>query len=176
MLVTKSEQPVARLESALRASAAGLSTRMLLGTTTPVEDYLGAWSRQRRFYLDIAVIFAAAALVLAALGVYGTMAYAVVQRRRELAVRATLGARARQLAGLVLARGARLAAIGTCFGLLGALALSRFLAALLFGVGERDPLTLAIVVITLASVTVVASLLPAIAAARTDPMTVLRNE
>jgi putative ABC transport system permease protein len=176
MLVTKSQQAPSRLESALRASAAGLSTQLLLGTTTPLDDYLGNWSRQRRFYLDIALVFAGAAIVLAALGVYGAMAFSVLQRRRELAVRAALGARARHLAGLVLARGVRLAAVGTCFGILGSLALSRFLAALLFGVGERDPLTFAVVVITLASVTVTASLLPAIAAARLDPMTVLRSE
>ena len=129
----------------------------------------------RRFQLDLAIAFAAAALALAALGVYGSMAFAVVQRKTELAVRAALGAQARQLSWLVLARGARLALCGICLGVLGALALSRFLSALLFGVGERDPLTYAAVIATLATVALAACLLPARAAARVDPMTVLRG-
>ena len=171
-LLVRTRLPAAQIEVALRNASSGLQ----LGTTKPVDEYIGPFFRQREFQLDLAIAFAAAALVLAALGVYGAMAFSVVQRRRELAVRAALGARAGQLAGLVLARGVRLAAIGTCLGILGSLALSRFLAALLFGVGERDPLTFAIVVVTLGSITLAASLLPAIAAARLDPMTVLRNE
>src|SRR5439155_586086 len=147
-----------------------------LGPPRPVDEYLGWHFRQRRFQLDLAVAFALAALGLAALGVYGAMAFSVVQRRRELAVRAALGAQRQQLSGLVLARGARLALLGIGLGLVGALALSRFLSALLYGIGERDPLTFAVVAMTLGTVALAASLLPARAAARLDPMTVLRSE
>jgi putative ABC transport system permease protein len=176
MLVLKSPLPPGRVEAALRAAAAPLSSQLLLGAPRPLDDYLGWHFRQRRFQLNLAIAFASAALALAALGVYGAMAFSVVQRRRELAVRAALGAQRRQLCGLVLARGARLALLGICFGVLGALALSRFLSALLYGVGERDPLTLVVVAVTLSTVALAASVLPARAAARLDPMTVLRSE
>ena len=105
-----------------------------------------------------------------------TMAFSVVQRRRELTVRAALGAQRRQLSGLVLARGARLALLGIPVGLFGALALSRFLSALLYGIGERHPLTFTVVAVMPGTVALAACLLPASAAARLDPMTVLRGE
>jgi putative ABC transport system permease protein len=176
MLVLRSGLPLGRVEAALRAAAAPLSSQLLLGPTRPVGVYLGAFFQQRRFQLGLAIAFATAALGLAALGVYGAMAFSVVQRRRELAVRAALGAQRRQLFALVLVRGARLAVLGICLGIAGALGFSRFLAALLFGVGERDPLTLVAVTVTLCAVALAASLLPARAAARLDPMTVLRSE
>ncbi|MFL5456945.1 MAG: FtsX-like permease family protein, partial [Myxococcales bacterium] len=100
----------------------------------------------------------------------------VVQRRRELAVRAALGAQRRQLFGLVLLRGARLTLLGVLFGVAGALALSRLLSSLLYGIGERDPLTFTVVAATLGIVAFAAGLVPALAAARLDPMTVLRRE
>ena len=176
MVVMKSRLPPGQIEAALRAAAAPLGSRIRLGAVKPLDDYLGWFFRERRFQLDLAMAFAAAALGLATLGVYGAMAFSVVQRRRELAVRAALGAQRFQLSGLVLARGARLALLGICFGVGGALALARFLSALLFGVGERDPLTFAIATLTLGSVALAASLLPALAASRVDPMTVLRSE
>jgi putative ABC transport system permease protein len=153
-----------------------IASQLLLGPLRTLDDHLGWFFQQRRFQLDLAVAFAGAALGLAALGVYGAMAFSVVQRRRELAVRAALGAQRRQLSGLVLARGARIAVLGIGFGLLGALALSRFLSALLYGIGKRDPLTFAVVAVTLGAVALAASLLPARAAARLDPMAVLRGE
>ncbi|HEY5678264.1 MAG TPA: ABC transporter permease, partial [Myxococcales bacterium] len=174
-LVLKTALPLGRVESALRAAAAPLGSQLLLGPLRTLDDVLGLWFEQRRFQLDLAIAFAAAALGLAAVGVYGSMAFAVVERKRELAVRAALGAQARQLSRVVLARAARLAAVGVCLGILGALALSRFLSALVFGIGERDPLTYAAVAVTLLTVALAASLLPARAAARIDPMTVLRS-
>jgi predicted permease len=176
MLVVKSRLPLGHVEAALRAAAAPLGSQLLLGPLRTLDDHLGWHFQQRRFQLDLAVTFAAAALGLAALGVYGAMAFSVVQRRRELAIRAALGAQRRQLSGLVLARGSRLALLGIGFGLLGALAFSRFLSALLYGIGERDPLTFAVVAVMLGAVALAASLLPARAAARLDPMTVLRSE
>jgi predicted permease len=165
MLVVKSALPPGRVEAALRSVAAPLDSQLLLGPTQPLDHYLGGHFRQRRFQLG-----------LAALGVYGAMAFSVVQRRRELAVRAALGAQRRQLSTLVLARAARLTLWGVSLGVLGAVALSRFLAALVYGVSERDPLTFAVVAATLATIALAASLLPALAASRLDPMTVLRSE
>jgi putative ABC transport system permease protein len=176
MLVVRSRLPLGRVEAALRAAATPLESQLLLGQTQPLDHYLGWFFQQRRFQLGLAVAFASAALALAALGVYGAMTFSVVLRRRELAVRAALGAQRRQLSALVLARGARLAVLGVSLGVLGAVALSRFLAALLYGVSERDPLTFLVVAATLGIVALAASLLPALAAARLDPMTVLRRE
>ncbi|MFL5398961.1 MAG: ABC transporter permease, partial [Myxococcales bacterium] len=176
MLVVKSSLPSGQVEAALRAAAAPLSSELVLGATRPVEDYLASYFQQRRFQLDLAIAFALAALGLAAVGVYGAMAFSVVQRRRELAVRAALGAQRRQLFGLVLLRGARLTLLGILFGVAGALALSRLLSSLLYGIGERDPLTFTVVAATLGIVAFAAGLVPALAAARLDPMTVLRRE
>ena len=176
MLVVRSRLPPARVEAALRSAGAPLDSQIRLGATRPVDEYLGFFFRRRRFQLQLAMTFAAAALVLAALGVYGTMAFSVVQRRRELGVRAALGAQRRQLCTLVLARGFRLAIFGIVVGIAGSLALSRFMSALLYGITERDPLTLAVVGATLGTVALAASLLPALTAARVDPMTVLRSE
>ncbi|MFL5394489.1 MAG: ABC transporter permease, partial [Myxococcales bacterium] len=176
MLVVKSSLPSGQVEAALRAAAAPLSSELSLGPTRPVEDYLASYSQQRRLQLDLAIAFALAALGLAAVGVYGAMAFSVVQRRRELAVRAALGAQRRQLFGLVLLRGARLTLLGISFGVAGALALSRLLSSLLYGIGERDPLTFTVVAATLGIVAFAAGLVPALAAARLDRMTVLRRE
>jgi putative ABC transport system permease protein len=176
MLVVRSRLPPGRVESALRSAGAPLDSQVRVGATRPVDEYLGSFFRKRRFQLQLAMTFAAAALGLAALGVYGAMAFSVVQRRRELAVRAALGAQRRQLSALVLARGARLAVLGIALGVGGALALGRFLSALLYGVGQRDPLTFAVATLTLGAVALAASVLPALAASRLDPMTVLRSE
>lgn len=176
MLVVRSRLPPGHVEAAVRSAGARLESQVRLGPTRPVDEYLGSFFRQRRFQVQLAVLFAMAALSLAALGVYATMAFSVVQRRRELAVRAALGAHRGQLFALVLARAFRLAVVGIVLGIAGSLALSRFLSALLYGVSERDPLTLVLVGGTLGAVALAASLLPALTAARIDPMTVLRSE
>jgi putative ABC transport system permease protein len=141
-----------------------------------VSDYVADASADTRFALFVLGAFAALAVVLTAIGVYGIVAYAAARRMREIAVRLALGADARRIVGLVLREGAvwSLTCLGA--GLLGALALSRYLSALLFGVGARDPLTLATVVALLAGVAILASALPALRAVRTDPMVALRSE
>lgn len=176
MLVIKSHIGKEQLSAALRASVSPLSSQIQLGETQFLDDYLGGHFRQRRFQLDLAVAFAVASLCLAALGIYGSMSFMVVQRRRELAVRAALGAERWQLQGLVLARVVRLAVIGICIGSVSALALSRFLAALLFGVPQHDPMTFAVAAALLAAVALAASLPAAVAASHLNPMTVLRDE
>jgi len=176
MLLIKSERPLGPLEAELHAAAARLETEISLGPLRSLDDYLDGHLRQRRLQLDLAAAFAAAALGLSALGVYASMAFSVVQRRRELAIRAALGARREQLARLVVSRGARLIAAGLALGLAGALALSRFLAALLYGVGVRDPLAYTAGAALLGAVAVAATLLPARAAAAADPMNALRSD
>jgi putative ABC transport system permease protein len=121
-------------------------------------------------------VFAVLALVLAAVGVYGVISYAVAQRTRELGVRLALGASRRQVLGLVLRQGARLAVVGVAIGLAGALALTRVVASLLYGVAALDPLTFAVVPIVLAAAAILATLAPARRATRVDPLIAMRAD
>ena len=116
------------------------------------------------------------ALLLSAVGIYGVVSQWVVRRLRELGIRAALGARQRQLVGLVLARGLRPVAMGTALGVVLVVAHGPALRAVLYGVAPGDPRTLAAVMVTLASVATAACLLPARHAVRSDPADVLRCE
>ena len=131
-----------------------------------------------RFRTSLMIGFAALALLLASVGLYGVIAFSVAQRTQEIGVRMALGARGGQIASMVLASGARLSGLGIALGLCGALALSKVLdnGQLLFGVGARDGLTLAVVAGVLGLVSLVASLVPARRAAGIDPMRALRTE
>jgi ABC-type antimicrobial peptide transport system permease subunit len=131
---------------------------------------------QRRLWGVLLSAFAASALLLGGLGLYGVMSQAVGQRTRELGVRIALGAGSRDVLALVLGEGMRLALAGTALGLLGALGLSRLLASLLFGVSGSDAPTLVGAAAVLALSALLASLLPALRASRVDPAVCLRSE
>jgi putative ABC transport system permease protein len=120
--------------------------------------------------------FAVLALVLAVMGLYGLIAYSVAQRTREIGIRMALGARPSQVLGLTLCQGLRLVALGGAIGVAAALALTRLMASLLYGVGATDPLTFVAVVLVLAGAGLVACAIPARRAARIDPMEALRCE
>ena len=120
--------------------------------------------------------FATVALLLSAIGIYGVISYSVVQRTHEIGIRAALGASTGNVVGMILRAGMLMAGAGLALGFIGALALTRFLATLLFGVGTRDPLTMAGVGGTLAMVALVASYVPARRAAKVDPVICLRYE
>ena len=130
---------------------------------------------ERRFNTWIVGLFAATALLLAAVGTYGVMAFAVTSRTRELGVRAALGAAPADLIKLVLGQGALLTAIASVIGLIAAVALTRFMASMLFNVAPRDPITFAVVAGLLATVAIAATLFPALRAMRVNPTEVLRS-
>jgi putative ABC transport system permease protein len=109
-------------------------------------------------------------------GIYGVLAGSVAERMREMGVRSALGATPRQIVGLVLSQGGRLAAIGLVIGVGGAIALARGLSALLFGVEPGDPATLFAVVVLIAAVTIAGCLVPALRAARVDPIRALKSD
>ena len=121
-------------------------------------------------------VFSALALVLAAIGVYGVMAFSVAERRRELAIRIALGARPGQIVRPVLGQGLAMIAAGAGLGLVGALLMSRALRSLLYAVSPTDPTVLVSVTVVLAAVGLVACWVPALRATRVDPMIPLRAE
>jgi putative ABC transport system permease protein len=131
---------------------------------------------RQRLQGQVLGVFAALALLLAAVGLYGVIAYAVAQRTRELGVRMALGASQRQVLGLVLGQGVRLTLIGVAAGAAGALALSRVIASLLYGVKATDPASFLAVSAILAAVAVLASYAPARRAMQVDPLVAMRAE
>jgi putative ABC transport system permease protein len=129
-----------------------------------------------RFNLWLIGSFASLALLLAALGIYGVMAYTTSQRTREIGIRVALGAQRGDVMKLVIAQGMKLALIGTVLGLAASLALTRLIKSLLFGVSPADPLAFTAAVLTLAIVALLACYIPARRAAKVDPMLSLRCE
>jgi len=141
-----------------------------------LDDYVADASADTRFALFVLGAFAVLALILTAVGVYGVVAYSTARRTREIAVRLALGATPRRIVALVVRDGSVWTAGGLLAGLAGALALSRYLATLLFGVSERDPITFALVALLLGGVALAATIVPALRAVRVDPMLALRSE
>ena len=131
---------------------------------------------QRRFAMLLLGLFAGVALGLALIGIYGTISYAVRQRRHEIGVRIAIGARPADVLGMIMGQGFRLTAIGIAAGLAGAFALTRFLKSLLFGVTETDPVMFILIPALLLTVAMLASYLPARRAAAIDPITALRQD
>jgi predicted permease len=131
---------------------------------------------QPRFTMLLLGVFGAVALVLAAVGVYGVLSFAVAQRTRELGIRVALGARRADIVRLVLRHGLGLAGAGVALGVAGALGATRALSALLYGVSPTDPLTFGVIALVLLGVSAAATLAPARRATRADPMGVLRAE
>jgi putative ABC transport system permease protein len=129
-----------------------------------------------RFYLMLLGSFAAAALALAAVGIYGVMSYAVARRTNEIGIRMALGARPADVVRLVMREAVEVAALGGATGLVIALLLTRLMGGLLYGVGAADPVTFAGVCAVLTMVALVATYVPARRAVRVDPLAALRSE
>jgi putative ABC transport system permease protein len=183
------QNPQPSVTVAIRTSSdpitAATALRTALGATDPTlalfkvgtaEQALAGSLRQRRFVLVLLGAFASVALLLAAVGTYGVVSFAMGERTREVGVRVALGAGPGHVFGLVVRQGMTLAAVAVGLGVLGALALGRVMENMLFGVGARDPLTLAIVAIGLLLTAFAASAVPALRATRVDPVRALRME
>jgi putative ABC transport system permease protein len=160
-------QPARKLVQAIDRDA-------LVGEPVPMETLVSASLGQRRFYMMLLGGFAALALLLAAVGLYGVISYSVAQRTQEVGIRVALGASRSEVVAMVMRQGLRLAAAGLAIGLVLALLLKSVLKGLLVGVSATDPATLAITALLLLLVAVLASYVPARRAARVDPMVALR--
>jgi len=169
-------RPGVPVAAAVRAAARALDPALPLFQVETLADSLRRNSSFRREGTLFVAAFGVLALVLAGVGLYGVVAFAVGERRREIGVRMALGARARDVVALFVRRGARLAAIGVAVGLLATAAVTRLLAGMLFGITPMDLATLAGASALLAGVALLASAVPARRAARIDPASALRAE
>jgi predicted permease len=175
-LIVRTSLPADAMARTLREAVWSIDRDLPVPRVEPVADLLGEQTAQRRLNLRLLGAFAALALVLAALGLYGVMAYSVSQRTGEFGIRLALGAAPGDLQRLVLGQAAQLVALGLGAGVLTALALGSVVESMLFGVPARDALTYAAVVAVLGAAALLAAWLPARRAAKVNPMEALRAE
>lgn len=168
--------PPAVLASAARQAIRSLDASQPVSRVTPLEGYLQLSVQARRFSLLLLGAFAAIALLLSVVGIYGVTAYSVAQRTNEVGIRMALGAQPRSILWLVVGDGLLLALVGIGIGVAAALVLTRFLRNLLFEIKPNDPVTFVSVVFLLLIVALLAFYIPARRAMRVDPMVALRYE
>jgi putative ABC transport system permease protein len=175
VLVRTATEPLA-LAAAVREQVRGLDKDVPVTNIRTMDQVFDASVAQPRFSMLVVALFAVLALVLSSVGIYGVMAYSVSRRAHEIGVRMALGARSGQVLKLVLKEGMTLVVLGIAIGLFGALALTRLLATLLFGVSAKDPITFISVATLLAAVAFIACYIPARRATKVDPLVALRYE
>ena len=175
-VLVRASGPVAGMIPEMRQAVASIDRDRAIAQVETLDAVLDRTLTQRRLAMSLFGVFSGLALLLAAVGLYAVISYSVQQRRREIGIRLALGARAEQVAGAVVRRGVVLIAVGMVVGGLAALGLGRFLASLVYGVGTADPTTFLSVGGLLIGTAIVASLVPALRAARVDPVNVLRGE
>lgn len=174
--VLRTRAEPAAVVDAMRAALRSLDSNMPLLQAETMEQILDQSVSTRRFQTYLAMAFAAAALALASLGIYGVISFTVARRTPEMGIRTALGARPAQLMAMVVLQGLRPVLAGLAVGLAGALSVGRFLASELYGVTPSDPVTLATVTVLLLAVALCACWVPARRAARIDPLRALRCE
>jgi putative ABC transport system permease protein len=163
-------------ESALRAAVWSVDRSVPVSQMRTMTQVMDESVGGRRFQMLLIAVFAATALLLASIGIYGVLAYSVARRTGEIGIRVALGARPADLCGMVLRQGLAPVVAGLLAGLAAALAVGRLLHALLFDVSAADPVTIVTVIVVLFAIAVLACIMPARRAMRVDPMTALRFE
>jgi len=171
----RTSQPPMALGPSLRREVRAVDGDVAAAATLPMTQYLDRSLAARRFGVEVLAAFAAAALLLAATGLYALISYSVTQRLREIGVRIALGARSWDVVLLVVREGVGLAVAGVVIGVVSAIALTRTMSSLLFNISAHDPGTLAGVCVLLVTVAAGASYLPARRAVRVDPMVAWRE-
>ena len=175
-LFLRTDRPVGDAVSALREKVRGIDPASPLFDVGALQEVVDSSFDNRRAVMLLLVAFAALAMFLSALGIYGVLAYDVSQRTREIGVRSAIGASKGQITGLILRQGLWKGAIGVVIGLIGATILSEWMTTLLFNVKPTDPSVYAAVSVVLIGVALLASYLPARRASRIDPLVALRDE
>jgi predicted permease len=175
-VVLRTDAPPRSLAAVAERVVHGLDAELPVARVATLEEVLARSVSEPRFYALLLGSFAATALFLAALGLFGVMSYAVAQRTREIAVRVALGATRGGLLRMVLRDALVLGTAGVTLGLAGALLLSRVIASMLFSLSPRDPATLGGVAVVLLATALLASGVPALQATRVDPVVALRSE
>jgi putative ABC transport system permease protein len=174
--VTKTSNEPRSLISAVTKEVAAMDQDVPVFAVKTMEEYLSTSVAGPRFSTTLLSIFAAVALVLTVVGLYGVMSYSVAQRTNEIGIRLALGAQARDVLLMIVKQGGTLIFVGLVIGLAGAYALTRLIASLLFGVTAKDPFTFGAVAVLLAIVALLACYVPALRATKVDPMEALRHE
>ncbi|HLL14457.1 MAG TPA: FtsX-like permease family protein, partial [Pyrinomonadaceae bacterium] len=175
-LVMRTNGDPLNLAAAARREIQTIDKDQPVAEVRTMQSWMDELTARSRFGTLLLTIFAALALVLAGIGIYGVMSYSVTQRTHELGIRIALGAKTRDVLKLVLGRGLALTLTGIVLGLVASLALTRFLSSLLFGVSATDPATFGGLALLLITVALVACYLPTRRALKVDPMVALRNE
>ena len=175
-LAIRSTTDPGTLAAAARAQVLAIDREQPVYGVQTMQQVVADSLSERRMSTWLLAAFAGLALLLASIGIYGVVSYWVSQRTREMGIRAALGAGPGNIVRLVLGRGLLVTGVGIVVGLIASLALSRFLISLLFEVKPHDVRTMAMVPLVLGAVAVAACLVPALRAARVDPMVALRSE
>jgi putative ABC transport system permease protein len=176
MMVAVRSHNNAGLLASLRAAVADVDKSVPLYEVKSMDEMVSDSGSLRRFDMWLIGTFAVLALTLAAVGIYGVMAYSVSQRTREIGIRVALGAQRGNVLSLIMGQGARLAAAGVVLGLIGSFALTRLMESLLFQVGARDFKTFSIVPPIVLALILVGCFVPAYRATKLDPVEALRDE
>jgi predicted permease len=174
--VVKTRQDLLSKEPAVRAAVREADPTQAVSNLRTMEEVLSQSLARQQFNMLLLAVFAGLALLLSAVGVYGVMSYSVSQRTHEIGIRLALGAQAADVLRLIIRQGMGLVLAGVGIGLAGALALTRLMKTLLFGVSATDPLTFTVIALLLALVALMACWIPARRATKVDPMTALRFE
>jgi putative ABC transport system permease protein len=175
-VVIRTNGAPAALLGALRPAVYAVDKDQPIGTIRPLEEIMAESIASQRFAMTLLTVFSLVALVIAAVGIYGVMAYSVVQRTGEFGIRMALGAQQGDVLRLVLAQGGKLVGLGLIIGLAGTLAASRAMGSMLFNTSAQDPLTLGTITLLLGAVALIACLLPANRATKVNPIEALRAE
>jgi putative ABC transport system permease protein len=164
------------LAGAVRKAILDVEPEQAISDIAPLQASVQQTVAQPRFFTIVLSTFGGVALLLAVLGIFGVISYTVRQRTREIGIRMALGASKANVLGMVLGRGARLLIAGSAIGIVAALLSGRLLASLLFGVQASDPAAIALAVLVLSAAAMTAAAVPALRAARIEPVTALRYE